>query len=539
MRFDYKRTLRDPERQDSNLLIQVIAHHFAGEQTLREVADPFSVKRRGAEQWFPAEYAIGQNVYLVDPTITDGAVVSHTALLGWHYREEWFVNEEIWNRFQWSERVAYVLELVPLVYENGNRGRVEKYVRREVPFNVSPKPSWEDLLDWADDYMMAYWSTRKPHRIGEVLRQSRDALLGASVSSLGKIDDPYIGDGLKNMPALAYLANRSAGAGIVYPRAVMRNTSGGTTEIWTEKGIHKVLETLADRTNTLENARNIISVRHRRLEAIIKDPMGGLGAGATAKEIHTKRLAAFNQLFDESTPKKIDALMLKEANELSKRSGIPDDLPTAVDFLIEQLEATAMARLKYIKGASSQQGVDLPASCAEIDTALTTISTLKDAGFRALANSDTIAAMRAIFDRQAAAINAVEVDNTPEWLDAQNAALTLNTDGKHEIAFVYDPDHAGQNQAVATVRARNPVPSGGGARTTLGEIAIVSRQVSAPFHSTVRAVMQGAETLREVVIDYRGDKAPDAETEGRLVSRNSCGPKALALRVNSTVRPSR
>ena len=53
---------------------------------------------------------------------------------------------------------------------------------------------------------------------------------------------------------------------------------------------------------------------------------------------------------------------------------LPADLPTLKALLIERLEAAAMGRVKEIKGAKTQQGVDIPAACLDIANAVEEVS---------------------------------------------------------------------------------------------------------------------------------------------------------------------
>ena len=239
----------------------------------------------------------------------------------------WRVTQAAWAAFQWNPRVVYVFQ-----EESG------QYKRKEIDFVIQPKPSWDELLNWADDLAMQFWKRRQPQRIGEFIKASRDTLLEAGIPHPRGATNLDIGAGLQHMPAMTYLANRSSGAGVAHPRSVMRNVDGELVEIWTETDAHKVLESLADRTNTLESARNTIHIRHVALEAIVKDPRGGLPHGSTEDAVRTARLAAYNQLFEESVPENLDRLMLTEAAKVEAHDDLPNNLPLAKEVLIERLE---------------------------------------------------------------------------------------------------------------------------------------------------------------------------------------------------------
>ena len=345
----------------SSRLHTLLAFHFSGTEP-RSLED----ERAVAGKWFPMDYAIGLDPYLVNPEITAGEINSGSQVLSWTEHGQWAVTQSAWAAFSWNPRVVYV----PEVDKKGNI----TWKRKLVPFVASPQPTWQGLLDWADDFTLTVFSRRRTDRVGQVLKESRDALLAAGVDHPRETTALDPGAGLEHMPALTYLANRSAGAGIVHPKAVMRDVAGGTAEVWTEGDAHRILEGLADKTNTLESARNRLHVRHRAIEAIIKDPTGGLAAGATWDEIRTARLKALARLVDESKPEKIDALMLAEAAKIAREDDLPADLSLVKEVLVERLEARTMAKTKAIMKAATQQGIDRGASCVDEEKAVKAVA---------------------------------------------------------------------------------------------------------------------------------------------------------------------
>lgn len=74
-----------------------------------------------------------------------------------------------------------------------------------------------------------------------------------------------------------------------------------------------------------------------------------------------------------------------------------------------------MRRVKEIKGAKTQQGVDLPAACIEVETALASVTTECQLGIQAVDAAADNAAAQAAYDAALAKIAAVTPLNVPEW----------------------------------------------------------------------------------------------------------------------------
>ena len=413
----------------SGTLTAVLHHHFGGGRRWSVYPDDGA----SIASWFPGGYEIGGRGYLIDPAFTAADADEASFAVNDVGPGKWRITEASWHRFPWNPRVVYVFD---------ESARLWK--RREVAFTATPKPSWGDLRVWAAELGMELWVNRQPQRIGEMIKESRDVLLARGIDHPRGAGVLHTGAGLQHMPALTYRANRSAGAGVRHPRAVMRDKDGGTADLWTQGDAHRVLEDLSDATNTLESARNLIQIRHVALEATIKDPNGGLPAGSDAAAIRKARLDAYNQLFEESQPEKLDALMLAEAKKLGEAADLPDDLDLAKEVLIERVENAATGHQKALKSALTQDAIDNWAACVDQDDALTEIAKECALGSIEIRRADTVEKARAAFGAAKAKIEAVAPLNTPVW-KVNNAAAsgTVEIAGKSLVAVAAHPAGSG------------------------------------------------------------------------------------------------
>ena len=94
---------------------------------------------------------------------------------------------------------------------------------------------------------------------------------------------------------------------------------------------------------------------------------------------------------------------------------LPDDLPTLQDVLIERLEAVAMQKVKSLKSVLSQQGVDLPESCADEASAMRKIAEAERLGSIEIEGSESIVGAQSAYDDAVKAVKAVRALNIPIW----------------------------------------------------------------------------------------------------------------------------
>ena len=104
---------------------------------------------------------------------------------------------------------------------------------------------------------------------------------------------------------------------------------------------------------------------------------------------------------------------LTTAMEAYDPDALPDDLPTLKAVYVERLEAAALGRDKALRGHVTNQGVMLHPSCTDQAEAMEAVSVAYFHGTAAIRKADTADKAGKAFSKAKAAIEAVEVLNTP------------------------------------------------------------------------------------------------------------------------------
>ena len=318
------------------------------------------------------------------------------------------------------------------------------------------------------------------------------------------------------MPAAIHLLSAGADAGVHHPRMVMRNGDHVTGELWTRKHAEELLNALAARTNWVESAKNALVARYRtEFSALTAGYV--VGKIPTQAELDTNK-AKFDELLARLTPEKIEAEFRAEMDKLADETALPGDFDTARDVLIERLEATAMRRVKEIKGVVSQQGVDLPSSCADEDKAVTEVAKLQRLGAISLRNAADAAALKIAYDDAVEVIGAVSPLNTPVWEDGEGNALT------GELAVTMDGPF--------NIRAKHP------AADIPGEIAVIRARdqgdaedpAGAAFKPSVQ--LNNDDSFRHLRVRITPPDTAGETATFKLAARNLCGlSPMLAVKV--------
>ena len=364
----------------------------------------------------------------------------------------------------------------------------------------APKPTYEEALRiWEARYRAWIAGRTAARAVGDGATHFDRMPLDHSV-----LDDIYAGAGLEHMPAAIHLLSAGADAGVHHPRMVMRNGDHLTGELWTRAHAEELLNALAARTNRVESAKNAL-VAHYRLE------YAALAAGAPVGKIPSQadldaNKAKFDELLARLTPEKIEAEFAAKMAELADEAALPADLATAREVLVERLEAAAMRRVKEIKGARTQQGVDVPATCLDMANALEEVSQASALGIQAVEAADDIAAAAAAFDAAVAKIEAVTPLNVPEWEHAEATILG------HELT-VRARHPAGQNIAGDVSFTFWAVSDGN------GDPLVLEREITRPGGGAVQMTIK----LRQGIV---------YPVTMQIGARNLCGPSTLDLDID-------
>ena len=269
------------------------------------------------------------------------------------------------------------------------------------------QPSWQRASN-----IIAYWyAIDLPWKIGHFLSDVSDHFDKMPIDHTVS-NDLHIGAGLEHMPAAIHIMDMSARAGRQHPPMVLRNAAGEMAQLWTEGHTSELLGTVATRTNVIESAKNALRVKY----AALAKPLDfeELTELPTDEEI-TEGLAIRDKVLAAFAPAAIVAEFNAKMTELSDPDALPADLATVKGVLTGRVEAAAMKRVQEIKGAKTQQGVDLPASCTDQAGALERVTQECDMGRTAIADAATIEAAKTAFAAAVAAIKAVTPIHVPVW----------------------------------------------------------------------------------------------------------------------------
>ena len=311
----------------------------------------------------------------------------------------------------------------------------------------SDKPSWDDVL-FIVDYQYLQW-----HLLNEATFQHTRKITSQAVARRASQPvahsvaehDVHVGN-MEHMPAMVYLAGYTQNAGEDWPLAVFRDKEGNQVELLTTDEAHELIVAAAKARNRFESAGNLLKPEVNGYLDIIDDPNGGLDASASARAKFDARKAALDKFQDyqENLDKRLDEA-LKKLNKQAER--LPDDdLPRAKRILVHRLEGTATARMKELKAAEGQNGVDLHAACDDEGRAHTEIAQEKKIGQIRIERAADVAAAKAAAKKATTAINTVRAQRTPLFHRRTTATHTERIVGE-SIAYAESP---------VTIRAQHP-----------------------------------------------------------------------------------
>ena len=476
-------------------------------------------------KWFPNGIHPDVNgetvVYIVHPDITqntldradDEATLIRAIGSPWSTEGQWVCTQELWERFPWHPRVLYVPD----------RALPNLYNRREIPFPDYEKPEWQAIVEAEQDWQVAATIASHPSNwTNRVIAESRDALLRQPLDHPTLGNNIHTGAGLQHMPAMSYMANRGAGAGVHYPPGVMRtegdvnaHDAGDMVELWTEPEAHEVIETIARRTNHLESARNIIRKRIYDMKRPIFLADAGLGDDATEDEIKTEKRRAIEEVYEAVKPEALDKAMQAEVDKLEAADALPADLARAKQVLIGRLEAAATGHQKRLKGALTQQAIDNWAQCVDLDEALVEIAKQCVLATIEVNRAFTVDEAKTAYSAGVAAIQGVRAANTPHW--DVNAVQILQS----------HPPTVNEKGRVAVIRAMHPAGA-----SVEGKIALFYRITAGRVAQIVQQNVPKDTTARELKFTIDDDVDDPATIE--VVAQNLCGTSELTVVLTPT-----
>ncbi|MYA87286.1 MAG: hypothetical protein F4X97_02320 [Boseongicola sp. SB0662_bin_57] len=423
----------------------------------------------------------------------------------------WMFTEAIWEDVPWGEDSG----LWEMRANSHDDRRIvwqpwPSYTRE----NLGPKPTWNEVWDLLREANVRDWIYRLPG-VQQLVDDSRDSMANSPVALPG-LPQLHVGGGMEHMPAMIHAVSASDLAGAEFTPAVLRTADkAGQAPIWTRQAAHVLLGKLTSQTNVAESAYNMVRIQYDRLVAPVLHPAAGLPGNPSNAEVLAAREQALQKVFDFVSPERLGAAFEAAIGALSR---LPDDLPTLRGVLIERIEAAAMRRVKEIKGAKTQQGVDVPPACLDMARALEEVSQACAIGIQKIDAAADATATKAAFDAGVATINAVTPLNVPELFDASDAevagdvTVTQSTPVKLIAKQPAGKDIAGVVSVAARARVFKP-----------GAFVAVTSEIN------------DSGDFAQLVILLSPPEAEDETLDYDVVVRNLCGP--APRRVVSITRP--
>lgn len=389
-----------------------------------------------------------------------------------------FADEATWHAYKWNPP-----EYMAAQYPDADP-------------DASPKPTWEELRSLRRRSELR--ADESDHIIGRASHRVRSALTDAA--HLPRPIAVYIGEGLDHMTGLARLAAAADRAGAQLPHIVMRDTAEKRVSLHRTGPLAEVLDAAAARENLVESAHNALMEDYHAQAAIRDDETAELDA----------REAAADKARDiaENYADRLEAAMAAYD---------PDALPAELTELkatyIERLEAAAMRRVKALRGVVSQQGVDLPASCADEAEAAEAVAREERLGALAVLAAGDAAGAKTAYEAALAKIAAVTPLHVPELFDAGGEAVTA------DIA------------ATAAVKLEARQPAGQDIPGPVAVVVSVPGYVAGAFTAVAEERGQDGAFTRATIALSMPDNAGET-AEYRVEARNLCGPaRALTVKI--------
>ena len=269
------------------------------------------------------------------------------------------------------------------------------YTDWDLPFDETapPKPTWAELVD-ASRRGALMLSTADVYSIRERAATVRREVADAFAVKV------HSDEGLDHMTGLLQMVEHANMAGNDIPHIVLRDSHGTRMSIHTQDHIRDVLSEVAARENKIESAHNAVMARFQTWISLRDDESQTLDVREAADKVAT---GIYKNYADH----------LQKAIDDYDPDALPNDLSTVKAVYVERLEAAALGRDKEIRGHLTNQGVMLHPSCADQETAQQAVAAAYFHGSAAVRKADTADKAGKAFTRAKAAIQGVEVVNTP------------------------------------------------------------------------------------------------------------------------------
>ena len=375
-----------------------------------------------------------------------------------------------------------------------------RYIERhgEVPPDpgASPKPDWETMVAAERRYYLFhhqvdhidYPLTEQLPAVREQL--SNQAHVTATIPRDGGVDVNIHG-GVDRMTGLISMVEDANEANEQLPHIILRDDNDQPIHIHTHTQLRPVLAAMRWRKNIVESAHNVV--------------MEQLASFTTARDDLTKTLDEREEAAAAATAllENYQTHLQAEIDKFDPES-LPDDLDKLRMTLTERLESAALGRSKTLRSMYTQSGTILHPSCRDQAEALEQVTSAQHAGVIEIMRANNAKKIKAAFEAAIKAIRAVEVLNTPIWLEGGNP-LVDDSRLEQEIFYII-ADHP---------RNGSTIP---------GNVAVT--QFRAPG-MTIKMQAAGTAHAVELAFDSGAKSGDEVKVVGRAM--NECGVSRIVF----------
>ena len=342
------------------------------------------------------------------------------------------INEEMWQLTQWNPPRRYVSR------------------HGEVPPDpsASPKPSWDDMVKAHREAALGFHQQTiidlMPFAVTPVREQlTSQAHVTATIPRDGGVDVNIHG-GVDRMTGLISMVEDANEANETLPHVILRDDNDQPIHIHTHTQLRPVLAAMRWRKNIVESAHNLVMEQLASF-TVVRDDLT-----KTLDEREEAAAAATALLENYQTH------LQAEIDKFDPES-LPDDLDKLRMTLTERLESAALGRSKTLRSMYTQSGTILHPSCRDQAEALEQVTSAQHAGVIEIMRANNVKKAKAAFDAAVKAIRAVEVLNTPIWLEGGNPIKEDSRIEKETLYIIADHPRNGStipgNVAVTQFRA--------------------------------------------------------------------------------------
>lgn len=262
------------------------------------------------------------------------------------------------------------------------------------------KPTWAELDEFVNLHVLS-WASKPSTYESSITRNQKKAATKRLIEKANLLDkQAFTGEGLGHMPGLVQMVEQANQAGQQIPKILLRDKVGNSINVHSQTEIRELLTDLAHHENIIESAHN--AVMSRKAEEDSKWRNADL---AYADRVEAAKQSHYILTNYET--------LLEEEIANYNPAALPTELPELKQVLIERLEAAAMKHVQFLRGVVTQQGIDLPATCSDAETAEIAVAQFRYKGALVINSADSSETANNYFDLYKSNIEKVVVFNSP------------------------------------------------------------------------------------------------------------------------------